>query len=70
MNVKTFIDRPIFSGVISVAILIIGLIALSQLPLEQYPDIAPPTVSVMANYSGASAETVMKSVVSTVPLTK
>ena len=66
MNVKTFIDRPILSGVISVAILIIGLIALGQLPLEQYPDIAPPTVTVMANYSGASAETVMKSVV--VPL--
>ena len=66
MNIKTFVDRPILSGVISVAILIVGLIALSQLPLEQYPDIAPPTVSVMANYSGASAETVMKSVV--VPL--
>lgn len=66
MNVKTFIDRPILSGVISVVILIIGLIALGQLPLEQYPDIAPPTVTVMANYSGASAETVMKSVV--VPL--
>ena len=66
MDVKTFIDRPILSGVISVAILIIGLISLAQLPLEQYPDIAPPTVTVMANYSGASAETVMKSVV--VPL--
>ena len=66
MNVKTFIDRPILSGVISVAVLIIGLIALSQLPLEQYPDIAPPTVTVFANYAGASAETVMKSVV--VPL--
>ncbi len=66
MNVKTFIDRPILSSVISVAVLIIGLICLSRLPLEQYPDIAPPTVTVMANYSGASAETVMKSVV--VPL--
>lgn len=66
MNIKTFIDRPILSAVISVAILIIGLISLSRLPLEQYPDIAPPTVTVMANYSGASAETVMKSVV--VPL--
>ena len=66
MNVKTFIDRPILSSVVSVAILIIGLICLSRLPLEQYPDIAPPTVTVMANYSGASAETVMKSVV--VPL--
>ena len=63
MNVKTFIDRPILSGVISVAVLIIGLIALSQLPLEQYPDIAPPTVTVFANYAGASAETVMKSAV-------
>ena len=66
MAVKTFIDRPILSGIISVAILIIGLIALKQLPLEQYPDIAPPTVSVRANYTGASAETVMKSVI--VPL--
>ena len=66
MNVKTFIDRPILSSVISVTILILGLICLSRLPLEQYPDIAPPTVTVMANYSGASAETVMKSVV--VPL--
>lgn len=66
MNVRTFIDRPILSGVISVAILIIGAIALVQLPLEQFPDIAPPTVNVMANYTGASAETVQKSVV--VPL--
>lgn len=66
MNIRTFIDRPILSGVISVAILIVGLIALGRLPLEQYPEIAPPTVSVNANYMGASAETVMKSVV--VPL--
>lgn len=66
MNVRTFIDRPILSGIISVAILIVGLIALRQLPLEQYPDIAPPTVMVRANYTGASAETVMKSVI--VPL--
>ncbi|MBQ5750320.1 MAG: efflux RND transporter permease subunit, partial [Bacteroidaceae bacterium] len=63
MNVKTFIDRPILSGVVSVAILIIGSIALSQLPVEQFPEIAPPTISVSANYAGASAETVQKSVV-------
>lgn len=63
MSVKTFIDRPILSGVISVAIMIVGLIGLSQLPLEQFPDIAPPTVRVSATYTGANAETVMKSVI-------
>ncbi len=63
MAVKTFIDRPILSGVISVAIVIIGLIGLSQLPIEQFPDIAPPTVNVSATYTGANAETVMKSVI-------
>ncbi|MGM9693276.1 MAG: efflux RND transporter permease subunit [Alloprevotella sp.] len=63
MTVKTFIDRPILSGVISVAIIIVGLIGLSQLPLEQFPDIAPPTVRVTATYTGANAETVMKSVI-------
>ncbi|MGM9699396.1 MAG: efflux RND transporter permease subunit [Prevotella sp.] len=63
MTVKTFIDRPILSGVISVVIVIIGLIGLSQLPVEQFPDIAPPTVRVTATYTGANAETVMKSVI-------
>ena len=63
MNVKTFINRPILSGVISVAIIIVGLIGLSQLPIEQFPDIAPPTVRVTATYTGANAETVMKSVI-------
>lgn len=63
MSIKTFIDRPILSGVISVAIVIVGLIGLSQLPLEQFPDIAPPTVRVSATYTGANAETVMKSVI-------
>ncbi len=63
MTVKTFIDRPILSGVISVSIVIVGLIGLSQLPLEQFPDIAPPTVRVSATYTGANAETVMKSVI-------
>ena len=66
MNVKTFIDRPIFAGVISVMILLIGVIGLSQLPVEQFPEIAPPTVSVSASYAGANAETVQRSVL--VPL--
>lgn len=63
MKIKTFIDRPILSGVISVLILILGLIGLSQLPVEQFPEIAPPTVSVSASYTGANAETVLNSVV-------
>lgn len=66
MNVKTFIDRPIASLMIAVCIVLLGVISLVYLPLEQYPDIAPPTVKVSATYTGASAETVMKSVV--VPL--
>lgn len=63
MNIKTFIDRPIFAGVISVIIVLIGFISLVGLPVEQFPEIAPPTVSVSANYAGANAETVQKSVV-------
>ncbi|MCR5180734.1 MAG: efflux RND transporter permease subunit [Bacteroidaceae bacterium] len=66
MSLKTFIDRPILSGVISVMIVIFGALGLSQLPIEQFPDIAPPTVTVWASYTGANAETVQKSVV--VPL--
>ena len=66
MKIRTFIDRPILAGVISVLILILGIISLVQLPVEQFPEIAPPTVSVQANYTGANAETVQKSVV--VPL--
>ena len=63
MKVRTFIDRPILSGVISVMIVIIGIICLINLPIEQFPDIAPPTVRVSATYTGANAETVMKSVI-------
>ena len=66
MSIKTFIDRPITSVMIAVSIVIIGIIGLIALPISQYPDIAPPTVKVSATYTGASAETVMKSVV--VPL--
>ena len=66
MNIRTFIDRPILSGVISVAILLVGVISLVNLPIEQFPEIAPPTISVRATYTGANAATVQKSVI--VPL--
>lgn len=66
MNIKRFIDRPILSMVISVVIVVAGVIGLFSLAVEQYPDIAPPTVRVSATYSGANAETVQKSVI--VPL--
>ena len=65
-GVGFFIDRPILSGVISVLMVLMGIIGLTQLPLEQFPEIAPPTVRIMASYTGANAETVQKSVV--VPL--
>ena len=63
MKPKLFIDRPILAGCISVLILMLGIIGLTNLPMEQYPDIAPPTVQVSATYTGASAETVQKSVI-------
>ena len=63
MKLKTFIDRPILSCVVSVIILMLGIISLFNLPMEQYPDIAPPTVTVSTSYTGANAETVQKSVI-------
>ena len=66
MNIKRFIDKPILSGVISVVIVFLGLIGLVMLPVEQFPEIAPPTISVSASYTGANSSTVQKSVV--VPL--
>ncbi len=63
MDIKKFINRPIMSVMLSVVIVILGIIALLNLPIEQYPDIAPPTVKVSATYTGANAETIMKSVV-------
>ena len=66
MNLRFFIDRPVFSGVISVLIVLMGAIAIFSLPVEQYPDIAPPTINVWATYPGANAETVQKAVI--VPL--
>ncbi len=59
---RFFIDRPIFASVISIVITMIGAIALYQLPLAQYPPIAPPTVEVGCNYPGASAQTVAETV--------
>lgn len=66
MNLRFFIERPVFSGVISVLIVLMGAIAIFSLPVEQYPDIAPPTINVWATYPGANAETVQKAVI--VPL--
>lgn len=66
MNLKYFIDRPVLSIVISVAIVFMGIIALGYLPVEKFPDIAPPTIQVFTSYPGANAETVQKSVI--VPL--
>lgn len=63
MNIKTFIDRPLLAGVISLILVITGIISLLTLPIEKYPDIAPPTIYVFASYPGASAEALQKSVV-------
>ena len=62
MRIKTFIDRPLLSIVINVMVVAVGVIALTRLPIEKYPDIAPPTVYLWASYPGASAEAVQKSV--------
>jgi len=61
--IKTFINRPVLSTVISIIITILGILGLTSLPIEQYPEIAPPTVQVSATYTGANAETVLNSVV-------
>lgn len=63
MNSQLFIRRPILSGVLSVIVVLLGIIGLTQLPVEQFPEIAPPTVRVTATYTGANAETLQKAVV-------
>src|SRR3546814_12307154 len=60
---KQFLDRPVRSTGFSIIMLILGVLGLTTLPVTQYPDIAPPTVRVMANYPGANAETVLESVI-------
>lgn len=62
MNVNFFIDRPVFSAVISIVIVIIGMIGLAFLPIDQYPQITPPVVKISASYPGASAQTVSQAV--------
>ena len=61
--IKSFINRPVLSTVISIMIVILGILGILSLPVSQYPDIAPVTVSVRASYGGANAETVLKAVV-------
>ena len=63
MKLDKFINRPVLSTVISILIVILGVIGLATLPVTQYPDIAPPTVSVRAIYTGANAQTVLNSVI-------
>lgn len=59
---KIFIQRPVLATVISILLVILGVLSLTKLPLQQFPDIAPPSVLVTANYPGANAETVLRSV--------
>ena len=63
MKLDKFINRPVLSTVISILLVILGVIGLATLPVTQYPDIAPPTVSVRATYTGANAQTVLNSVI-------
>ena len=63
MNLSTFIKRPVLSTVISIFIVLFGLLGLMSLPIEQYPDIAPPTIRVSTTYTGANAQSVLNSVI-------
>ena len=63
MKLDKFIKRPVLSTVISILIVILGLLGLLTLPIEQYPNIAPPTVRVSTTYQGANAQTVLNSVI-------
>jgi len=60
---KTFIERPVLSTVVSVIIVILGILGIYSLPITTYPEIAPPTIQISANYPGANAQTVLESVV-------
>src|SRR5205807_4723110 len=59
---KFFIERPIFANVIAIVTVVFGLVTLARLPVEQYPQITPPTVQVTTNYPGANADVVAKTV--------
>ena len=62
MKADFFIDRPVFSAVLSIVIVILGIIGLTMLPVDQYPQITPPVVKISASYPGASAQTVTQAV--------
>ena len=64
MKLDTFINRPVLSTVISILIVLLGIIGLASLPITQFPDIAPPTISVTTTYTGANAQAVLNSVIS------
>ncbi len=68
MSSRFFIDRPIFASVLSIVIIVIGLVALTTLPIAQFPDISPPVVQIEADYPGASAEVVADSVARTIEI--
>ena len=63
---RFFIDRPIFAWVVSILIMVLGGLAITKLPIAQYPSVAPPSISVTANYAGASAETLKETVTSVI----
>src|SRR6478609_5318440 len=63
---RFFIDRPVFAWVVSILIMVLGGLAITQLPVAQYPNVAPPSISVTANYAGASAETLQDTVTSVI----
>ena len=63
MSLDRFINRPVLSTVISIFIVILGIISITSLPITQYPEIAPPTVSVATSYTGANAQSVLNSVI-------
>ncbi len=63
---RFFIDRPIFAWVVAILIMVMGAIAITQLPVAQYPNVAPPSISVTATYAGASAETLQDTVTSVI----
>src|SRR3954447_26141177 len=63
---RFFIDRPVFAWVVSILIMVLGGLSIARLPVAQYPNVAPPSISVSANYAGASAETLQETVTSVI----
>src|SRR3954468_15716611 len=63
---RFFIDRPVFAWVVSTLIMLFGVLAITQMPVSQYPRVAPPSIAVTVNYAGASAETLQNTVVAVI----